>query len=50
MALYRSKLWVNPPDTVVVRAGLAIIVMGDMKNIREAHQGVRSKFADKSAV
>jgi voltage-gated potassium channel len=36
------KLWVNPPDTVVVRAGLAIIVLGDMKNIREARQAVGS--------
>lgn len=36
------KLWVNPPDTVVVRTGLAIIVLGDMKNIREARQEVRS--------
>ncbi|MFZ0563867.1 MAG: potassium channel protein [Terriglobales bacterium] len=31
-----SKLWVNPPDSLVVRAGAAIIVMGDVKDIRGA--------------
>lgn len=33
-----SKLWVNPPDTVAIRAGAAIIVMGDIKDIREARR------------
>lgn len=32
------KLWVNPPDTLVIRAGAAIIVMGDAKDIREARR------------
>lgn len=32
------KLWVNPPDTLVIRPGAAIIVLGDMKNIRKARQ------------
>jgi voltage-gated potassium channel len=32
------KLWVNPPDGLVVRTGAAIIVMGDVKNIREARR------------
>jgi len=32
------KLWVNPPDTLVIRAGAAIIVMGDEKDIREARR------------
>jgi voltage-gated potassium channel len=36
-----SKLWVNPPDTVVIRAGAAIIVMGDMKHIHEARREAR---------
>ncbi len=30
------KLWVNPPDPLVIRSGAAVIVMGDMKDIREA--------------
>ena len=33
-----SKLWVNPPETLVIRAGAAIIVMGDIKNIHEARR------------
>jgi uncharacterized protein with PhoU and TrkA domain len=37
-----SKLWVNPPDTVVIRAGAAIIVMGDIKHIHEARREARS--------
>ena len=32
------KLWVNPPDTLVIRAGAAIIVLGDAKDIREARR------------
>jgi voltage-gated potassium channel len=39
------KLWVNPPDTVVMRAGAAIIVMGDIKDIREARREGRSADA-----
>src|ERR1700690_562375 len=30
------KLWVNPPDKLIIRPGTAIIVMGDVKDIREA--------------
>jgi hypothetical protein len=33
-----SKLWVNPPETLVIRAGAAIIVRGDIKNIHEARR------------
>jgi voltage-gated potassium channel len=35
-------LWVNPPDTLVIRGGAAIIVMGDMKDIHEARHEARS--------
>jgi voltage-gated potassium channel len=40
-----SKLWVNPPDTLVIRAGAAIIVMGDIKDIREARRAAGSAGA-----
>jgi voltage-gated potassium channel len=30
------KLWVNPPENLVIQAGTAIIVMGDVKDIRKA--------------
>ncbi len=40
-----SKLWVNPPDTLVIRAGAAIIVMGDVKDIREARHAAGSPGA-----
>jgi voltage-gated potassium channel len=33
-----AKLWVNPPDKLVIQAGSAIIVMGDVKDIREANR------------
>ncbi len=36
------KLWVNPADTLVIRPGAAIIVMGDVKDIREARREARS--------
>jgi len=36
------KLWVNPPDKLVIRAGTAIIVMGDVKDIRKARSEARS--------
>jgi voltage-gated potassium channel len=39
------KLWVNPPDTLVIRAGAAIIVMGDIKDIREARRAAGSAGA-----
>jgi voltage-gated potassium channel len=39
------KLWVNPPDALVIRAGAAIIVLGDMKNIREARHEARTIVA-----
>jgi len=32
------KLWVNPPDSLVVRPGTAIIVMGDVKDVQRARQ------------
>jgi len=36
------KLWVNPSDKLVIRPGTAIIVMGDVKDIREARSAARS--------
>jgi voltage-gated potassium channel len=39
------KLWVNPPDALVIRGGAAIIVMGDMKDIRSARHEARSVVA-----
>jgi voltage-gated potassium channel len=39
------KLWVNPPDALVIRTGAAIIVMGDVKNIREARHEAGSVVA-----
>ena len=39
------KLWVNPPDALVIRAGAAIIVMGDVKNIREARHEAKAVVA-----
>ncbi len=39
------KLWVNPPDKLMIRAETAIIVMGDVKNIREAQREARSARA-----
>jgi voltage-gated potassium channel len=35
-ATAQAKLWVNPPDTVGIKAGDAIIVMGDVKDIIRA--------------
>jgi len=35
------KLWVNPPDKLVVHDGTAIIVMGNVKDIREARHEAR---------
>lgn len=32
------RFWVNPPDTVKVKAGLVIIVLGDVKDIQRARQ------------
>jgi len=31
-----AKLWVNPPDSLRIRGGAALIVMGDVKDIQEA--------------
>ena len=36
------KLWVNPPQQLVIGAGTAIIVMGDVKDIRKARSEARS--------
>jgi voltage-gated potassium channel len=36
------KLWVNPPDVLVIQAGTAIIVMGDVKDIHKARREARS--------
>ncbi len=40
-----KKLWVNPPDALVIRAGAAIIVMGDIKDIREARHRAKPAAA-----
>lgn len=37
-AVASQKMWVNPPSTVAVQAGAAIIVMGDVNDIREARR------------
>ena len=37
-----SKLWVNPPQNLVLKGGTAIIVMGDVKDIRQARHEARS--------
>jgi len=36
------KLWVNPPDKLMIRSGTAIIVLGDVKDIRAARSEARS--------
>jgi len=36
------KLWVNPSDKLVIRPGTAIIVMGDVKDIRAARSEAKS--------
>jgi len=36
------KLWVNPPDQLTIQAGTAIIVMGDVKDIRKARSEAKS--------
>src|SRR5271156_20355 len=36
------KLWVNPPDKLVIQAGTAIIVMGDVKDIHKARREAKS--------
>jgi len=41
------KLWVNPPDKLVIKDGTAIIVMGDVNDIREARQDARAPGAAK---
>jgi Trk K+ transport system NAD-binding subunit len=43
------KLWVNPPDKLMVRGGTAIIVMGDVKDIRTARSEARSADATAKA-
>jgi voltage-gated potassium channel len=37
-----KKLWVNPPESLTVQANTAIIVMGDLKNIRQARHDARA--------
>ena len=39
------KLWINPPPNLVLKSGAAIIVMGDVKDIREARHGARATRA-----
>jgi len=39
------KLWVNPPGSLTVQAGSAIIVMGDMKDIQRARQQAETTSA-----
>lgn len=36
------KLWVNPPEKLAIQGGTAIIVMGDVKDIREASREAKS--------
>jgi voltage-gated potassium channel len=48
MASATPKLWVNPPDKLLVQADSAIIVMGDVKDIREARRVAESAGAAKS--
>jgi voltage-gated potassium channel len=36
------KLWVNPPEKLIVQAGTAIIVMGDSKDIRQARSAAKA--------
>jgi voltage-gated potassium channel len=33
-----DQLWVNPPDTLVVQPGCAVILLGDVKDIQRARQ------------
>jgi voltage-gated potassium channel len=33
------RFWVNPPENVVTQAGMVIIVMGDMNDVRRAPRG-----------
>ncbi|HKM48216.1 MAG TPA: potassium channel protein [Terriglobales bacterium] len=43
------KLWVNPPDTLMIKPGAAIIVMGDTKDIRKARSEAKSPGAPANA-
>jgi voltage-gated potassium channel len=36
-----KKLWVNPPESLTVQGSTAIIVMGDLKDIRQARHDAR---------
>jgi K+/H+ antiporter YhaU regulatory subunit KhtT len=36
------KLWVNPPESLTVQGDTAIIVMGDLKDIRQARHDARA--------
>ncbi len=36
------KLWVNPPEKLIIQAGTAIIVMGDSTDIRKARSEAKS--------
>ena len=31
-----QNFWVNPPDTILIKSGIVIIVMGDVGDIRRA--------------
>lgn len=42
-----AKLWVNPPDSLRVQGGAAIIVMGDVKDIHEARHEAAAQKAGK---
>lgn len=33
-----DQMWVNPPDTLVVRPGSAVILLGDVKDIQRARE------------
>ena len=39
------KLWVNPPEKLAIQGGTAIIVMGDVKDIRAAIREAKAPAA-----
>jgi voltage-gated potassium channel len=45
-----SRFWPNPPHTMMVQPGTAIIVMGDVNDIRKARQEAHHEAAQPSAI
>ncbi len=46
-----QSLWVNPPDSITMKPGIIIIVLGDMADLRRAREEAKSKaslFTSKS--